>query len=1237
MSQIKRIYVGKRPGEDDVAGRCAIELKDFLGIAGLEGCRMLVRYDVEGLTEEGLEKALPVVFAPPQTNIFYLEEFPHNDYEFVLAVEPLPGQYDQRADFAAQCCQLIVGGERPLVACAIVWVMQGSLSSEDKEKIKAHLINPVECREASPARPDTLIQKAATPPDVAILAGFIHMDEAKLNALHADMGLAMDMADLLCCQNYFNNQEKRDPTVTELRILDTYWSDHCRHTTFLTKLNPITIDDPLILKTYNDYIKTREQNNAKKDICLMDMATLAARDLKRRGLLPALDESEEINACSIRMPITVDGVTVDYLIQFKNETHNHPTEIEPFGGASTCLGGAIRDPLAGRAYSYQAMRITGAADPRATLADTLPGKLPQRRITQTAAAGYSSYGNQIGLAAGHVAEYYHPGFAAKRMECGAVIAAVPQAHVKRETPLPGDVILLLGGATGRDGCGGATGSSKAHTMDSLTECGAEVQKGNPPEERKLQRLFRDPRVTRMIKRCNDFGAGGVSVAIGELCDGVLIDLDGVPKKYEGLDGTELAISESQERMAVVVAAEDADAMIAFAAAENLSATQVATVTADPRMKMVWRGQTVADLARSFLNTNGASRATGAYIANVENKKELLNSSVKNDLLTTLADLRNCSQKGLVEYFDSTIGAGSVLMPFGGKYQQTPGQAMAALVPVLEGVTDDATVMAAGYDPYLGEKSPFHAGFYAVVEALARVAATGACVKEAYLSLQEYFAKPGADPARWGVPAAAMLGAFAAQQAFGLAAIGGKDSMSGTFGQLDVPPTVIAFAVAPAKAAGVLKTEFWQAGHTICRLKARRGEDGLLDIEYLKKQYKAIYKASSIDAARAVGAGGLAAAVAVMTFGNRVGAVLEAWPDDAFDSLYGDLILVCKGEIPSEWAELDITPIGVTCEEAILKTPLFTYDIEDMVKSWSGTLEDIFPTKAVLPKTLPLNCTAKIITSQTKPQSKNAHPRVIIPTFPGTNCEYDSARVFEQAGAKPEILLIRNRTPQDIEESVAALACAINQSQIIFIPGGFSGGDEPDGSAKMIVSVFRNPAITDAVHELLNTRKGLMLGICNGFQALIKLGLVPYGFIKPVMEPDDPTLTYNAIGRHVSQMAYTKVCSTMSPWLARAELGQVDAVPVSHGEGRLAAREEDVKTWIKTGQIATQYVDLQGRPTYETAFNPNGSLHAIEGLTSPDGRVLGKMGHTERVGDMLYKNINAANNQKLFEAGVGYFA
>nr|MDD6335351.1 phosphoribosylformylglycinamidine synthase [bacterium] len=1241
FNAVRRIYVEKIPGADGEARHLKNELTDNLHIAGLKGVRLLVRYDVSCLTDEDFALAVSGVLSEPQVDRVYPADFSFPANMRPLAVELLPGQYDQRADSAAQCIQLITAGEKPPVRTARIWLFEGDISEGDFARIRSHLINPVEAREASLAPYDTLDTPLPPPEDVPVMEGFIALGEDGLRALREKLGLAMDDGDLAFCQAYFRDEEHRDPTLTEIRMIDTYWSDHCRHTTFLTELTDVAIEDDFIRDVFERYKATRREIGTKKPLCLMDLATIAGRDMKKRGLLPRLDESEEINACSIRVPVEVDGQTVDYLIQFKNETHNHPTEIEPFGGAATCLGGAIRDPLSGRAYVYQAMRITGAGDPRTPIDQTLPGKLPQRRITQGAASGYSSYGNQIGLATGLVQEIYHPGYVAKRMELGAVIGAVPADQVVREEPVPGDIVILLGGRTGRDGCGGATGSSKAHTTESLSTCGAEVQKGNPPEERKLQRLFRHPEATLLIKRCNDFGAGGVSVAIGELADGLDIDLDRVPRKYEGLDGTELAISESQERMAVVVAAKDVETFCALAAGENLLATPVARVTDKGRLVLSWRGRVLCDIARSFLNTNGASKKANARVPAVEREGLLqgnppVGATMEEKWLDMLGQLNVCSQKGLGSRFDGSIGAGSVLMPFGGKNQLTPTQSMVAKVPLLKGETDCATVMAAGYDPDLATRSPFHAGALSIVDAVAKVVASGADARQIFLSMQEFFERPGAVDTRWGKPLAALLGAYLAQEEMGLAAIGGKDSMSGSFQDMDVPPTIVAIAVAPTTTRGTISNELKAAGHTLWLLPTPAGKGGLPDMPALMARYDDVYalaQGGHVFSMNAIGFGGVAAAATKAAFGNGLGVAFTSL-DKPFDTLYGSLLIEADEQAAEGLKALGATPIGCTQAEAVIEAPGMRLALDRALAAWEAPLEGVFPTRTAdtFQEQPPVASPADRVLAHGPSIAK---PRVLIPVFPGTNCEYDSARAFERAGADVETLVFLNQTPDAIVQSIARMEKAIDNAQIIMLPGGFSGGDEPDGSGKFIAAVLRNPRLTDAIHRLLKQRDGLMLGICNGFQALIKLGLVPYGEIRP-MTQQDATLTFNTIGRHQSQMVFTRVASTLSPWLAASTVGAIHTIPVSHGEGRILAQPEQAAAWMACGQVATQYVDASGKPTYDIAFNPNQSLYAIEGLTSPDGRVLGKMGHSERIGQGLYKNIPGDTDQRLFESGVAYF-
>ena len=1215
---VYRVYVEKKAGQTHEANALQREIQDFLGIHGLTGLRVVNRYDAENIDKELFDSAVNTVFSEPQVDtVFY--EVPRGDV--VFAVEPLPGQYDQRADSAAQCIQIISQGNRPTIRTAKVYVLSGALGEADVEAIKKYVINAVESREASLEMPETLAIDYAIPETVATVTGFIAMDGTELSALLEKLGLAMDLDDLKFLQAYFRDQEKRDPTITEIRVVDTYWSDHCRHTTFSTHLDDIVIHDPAVQAAYEEYLAARvavygEEKAAARPQTLMDIATIGAKYLKKQGMLPELDESEEINACSIHVTATVNGEDQDWLLMFKNETHNHPTEIEPFGGAATCIGGCIRDPLSGRAYVHQAMRVTGAGDPRTSLKDTLPGKLPQRKLCQTAAAGYSSYGNQIGLATGHVAELYHEGFVAKRLECGAVVAAAPAGNVRRECPAPGDVVILLGGRTGRDGIGGATGSSKSHNMKSLTTMASEVQKGNAPEERKIQRLFRDGKVTRLIKRCNDFGAGGVSVAIGELADGLRIDLDAVRKKYDGLDGTELAISESQERMAVVVAPEDADAFIAAAEKENLEAYRVAVVTEEARMVMSWKGHEIADLSREFLNTNGAVKHTAVEVT------EPAPLDIPEATLREMASqLRFASQRGLVERFDSTIGAGSLLMPFGGKNQATPAQAMAARLPVLPGEeTDAASVMAWGCDPELLSADPFVGAQMSVISSMAKIVAAGADYKKAYLTLQEFFEKLRDEPQRWGKPFEALLGALTAQLGLDAAAIGGKDSMSGSFLDKDVPPTLISFAIAPVKAGEVLSNEFKEAGHPVYCFGSDGTYEGLKDTW---ERFHALCLTGKVKAAWAVDAGGVSEAVMKMAFGNSIG-----FKGEDIECGYGDIIAELTEDCDFG------TKIGVTTAEPEIALDDETVSIAELYELNSAVLEKVYPTKTVETReTIP--AFDYHAASYSAPAVKCARPKVLIPVFPGTNCEYDSARAVLAAGAEADIAVIRNLTAEDVARSVEDVAKRIADSQMIFIPGGFSGGDEPDGSAKFITAFFRNPAIREQVTKLLEERDGLMCGICNGFQALIKLGLVPYG---KIIETDAscPTLTYNTISRHQSRIVRTRVASNKSPWLSLTQVGDIYNVPISHGEGKFLATEELVKQLAANGQIATQYVDLAGAPTMDAAFNPNGSLYAIEGITSPDGRVFGKMGHSERVGKDLYRNVSGEYDIRMFEAAVKYF-
>ena len=1227
---VYRIFVEKKTGLDNEAKALLNEAKNLLGIETLENIRLFNRYDAENITEELFDYAVKTVFSEPQLdNVSSSVEIPD---AYVFAVEALPGQFDQRADSAAQCIQIISQGERPLIRTAKVYALYGALTDADIKAFKNHVINAVESREAALELPDTLAVEYAAPETVAIVDGFISMDESALAKLLDEKGLAMDLDDLKFLQAYFRDTEHRDPTITEIRVVDTYWSDHCRHTTFSTHIDNVHIDDPAVQEAYERYLAARvevygEEKAAARPQTLMDIATIGTKTLKKRGLLPELDESEEINACSIHVTATVNGEDQDWLLMFKNETHNHPTEIEPFGGAATCIGGCIRDPLSGRAYVHQAMRVTGAGDPRKTIAETLPGKLPQRKICQTAAAGYSSYGNQIGLATGHVAEIYHEGFVAKRMECGAVVAAAPAYNVRRERPAPGDVIILLGGRTGRDGIGGATGSSKSHNMKSLTTMASEVQKGNAPEERKIQRLFRNAEVTRLIKRCNDFGAGGVSVAIGELAPGLQIDLDAVRKKYEGLDGTEIAISESQERMAVVVAPEDADKFIAFAQKENLEAYLVAVVTEEERMVMKWKGNVIANLSRAFLDTNGAVKHMDVTVT--EKDLSVLSKAMFGSLREMASDLRTASQRGLVERFDSTIGAGSVLMPYGGKRQLTPTQSMAAVLPVLPGQeTDQASVFSWGCDPDHLSVDPYTGAHSSIYNSVAKLVAAGCDYKLAYLTLQEFFERLKTEPERWGKPFAALLGAFDAQLELNAAAIGGKDSMSGTFLDLDVPPTLISFAIAPIKKQDVISPEFKDANHPVYLFGATDES-----ADSLKATWEAFHKLCQEGKVKASWAveHGIGEAVMKMSFGNNIGFASSADLKENWHlGMWGFIVaeLTEDVEIPG------VMKIGTTTEESVIKLDDDVATIEELYKLHTATLEDVYPTKAKEDKgdipTFSFDGKCDIA-----PANKVMKPKVLIPVFPGTNCEYDSARVVEKAGGEAEIFVIRNLTAEDVAKSVEGFSAKVREAQMIFIPGGFSGGDEPDGSAKFITAFFRNPAVKEAVTDLLDNRDGLMCGICNGFQALIKLGLVPYGKIVDTDE-NCPTLTFNNISRHQSRIVHTRIASTKSPWLSLMNVGDVVNVPISHGEGKFLASPELIAELAKNGQIATQYVDLEGNASSDIDFNPNGSLCAIEGITSPDGRVFGKMGHSERIGDGLYKNVPGEYDIRMFEAAVKYF-
>ena len=1221
---VYRVYVEKKAELANEARALQHDLRAFLGIRSLTGLRLYNRYDLEGISRELFDYTVKTVLSEPQLDLV-TDQVPQGDA--VFAVEYLPGQFDQRADSAAQCIQILSQGERPAVRTARVYALEGVLTPQELEAVKQYVINPVESREASLDLPETLRMEYTVPTSVRTITGFTAMDAAGLDALREDLGLAMDLDDLKFLQAYFWDEERRDPTITEIRVVDTYWSDHCRHTTFSTHLDRVEIHDEAIEAAYRRYLDARvevygAEKAAKRPQTLMDLATIGAKVLKKRGMLPELDESEEINACSIHVNADVNGQTQDWLLMFKNETHNHPTEIEPFGGAATCIGGCIRDPLSGRAYVHQAMRVTGAGDPRAPLDQTLPGKLPQRKLCQTAAAGYSSYGNQIGLATGHVAELYHPGYVAKRLECGAVVAAAPACNVRREAPVPGDVVILLGGRTGRDGIGGATGSSKSHNLKSLSTMASEVQKGNAPEERKIQRLFRNGDVTRLIKRCNDFGAGGVSVAIGELADGLKINLDAVRKKYDGLDGTELAISESQERMAVVVAPEDAAKFIAAAEAENLEAYQVAVVTESPRMVMEWNGTVIADLSRAFLNTNGAVKHAEVRVARKD--RTPLEKAQFTSLREMAGSLKSASRRGLTERFDSTIGAGSILMPFGGKNQRTPAQAMAAAFPVLPGEeTDQASVMAWGCDPEQTCTDPYTGAYNAVYTSMAKLAAAGADYRKAYLTFQEFFEKLRSEPERWGKPFAALLGTVDAQLELGAAAIGGKDSMSGTFLDLDVPPTLISFAIAPLKTGEVLSPEFKEAGHPVYLFAGT-------DAESTKRAWEELHALALNGRVKAAWAveNGLAEAVMKMSFGNEIGFTAETAALDWNTLRPGAIVAELTEDVDCA------VKLGVTTVEPVITIGEDTASIAELLRLNEEVLETVYPTRTAADET-PVPVLSAPAVSRVTPKVGAAVPRVLIPVFPGTNCEYDSARAVRRAGLAPEILVVNNQSPQGVADSVSRFAQAARKSQIIFVPGGFSGGDEPDGSAKFITAFFRNPEVRDATMDLLKNRDGLMLGICNGFQALIKLGLVPFG---EIIDTDDacPTLTFNTISRHQSRLVRTRIASNKSPWLAGTEVGDVYTVPISHGEGRFLCRPELLEKLAANGQITTQYVDLNGVPGMDVDVNPNGSAWAVEGITSPDGRVLGKMGHSERIADGIYRNVSGVYDMKLFASAKKYF-
>ena len=1226
---VYRVFVEKKKELANEAKALLFDAKNLLGIEALENVRIINRYDAEKITPELFDYAKKTVFSEPQLDL--VSDALDLEGANVFAVESLPGQFDQRADSAAQCIQIISQGERPLIRTAKIYALYGNLYACEIEQIKKYVINPVECREASMELPETLAMQTKTPEDVATLDGFIKLDRAGLEDFVRQYGLAMDADDISFCQQYFRS-EHRDPTITEIRMIDTYWSDHCRHTTFATIIDNVSFDDPLIQRTYEEYLAVRRDLGRTKPVCLMDLATIAVKHLRKAGLLDKLDESEEINACTVRMEVEADGVKEPWLLLFKNETHNHPTEIEPFGGAATCIGGAIRDPLSGRSYVYGAMRVTGAADPLKPVSETIPGKLPQRKIVTTAAAGYSSYGNQIGLATGIVDEIYHPGYAAKRMEIGAVIAAAPAENVRRERPEPGDIVILLGGSTGRDGCGGATGSSKSHTVSSLETCGAEVQKGNAPEERKLQRLFRNPEASKLIKRCNDFGAGGVSVAVGELADGLVIYLDRVPRKYEGLDGTELAISESQERMAVVVDPGDVSRFLALAEEENLQACTVAEVTEEPRLVMHWNGKKIVDISREFLNSNGADKHMDVQVAAGQLMHKRVGGGFAENMNAIASDLNSCSKRGLSERFDSTIGAGTVLMPFGGKNQLTPIQAMVQKISMEKKHTDDCSFMSFGYNPFITEASPYHGAYLAVVESVSKLVASGASFEDVYLTFQEYFERLGKDPKRWGKPLAALLGAFKAQMELGIGAIGGKDSMSGTFENLDVPPTLVSFAVTTGKTRQVVSPEFKAAGHRICLLRPEVDENGLPITESLVKNFQLVtglLRSGSAVAAYTPGMGGVAEAVMKMAFGNGIGAEIsgDVSMEELFDYSYGSFVL--------EMAEGNVGKVlGVTNDGDCLVYGGECVDLNALLGVYEGKLESVYSCNIPDTKGPVKNFTYNAETRKT-PIVKSAKPKVLIPAFPGTNCEYDSARAVRDAGAEPEILVVNNMSADGIQRSVERFARALDDAQMVFIPGGFSGGDEPDGSGKFITAFFRNAAVKEGVTRLLEDRDGLMCGICNGFQALIKLGLVPYG---KIIDTDEncPTLTFNTISRHQSRIVRTRVASNKSPWLALTNVGDVYNVPISHGEGRFLASPELIAQLAANGQIATQYVDLDGNATTDVRFNPNDSMYAIEGITSPDGRVFGKMGHSERIGAGLYRNVPGEYDIRMFEAAVKYF-
>ncbi|HFL3158311.1 TPA: phosphoribosylformylglycinamidine synthase [Clostridioides difficile] len=1259
-SMVRRVLVEKREGFDLEAKALKKDLVESLHIDNIENLRILNRYDVEGISEEVYENAAKTIFSEPNLDVVYYEEIPKLNDERVFAIEFLPGQYDQRGDWAAQCVQIVNQGIRPAINTAKVYILSGKITDEEFSKIKDYCINPVDSREASLEKPETLKMETEIPTTVEVLDGFIDLDENGLRTFVSEKGLAMTLGDLQHVQKYFKDTEKRNPTITEIKVLDTYWSDHCRHTTFMTEIENVKIEDgkfnDIVKEAYQMYLNSRDNVyvNRHKDICLMDIATVAVKELKKNGKLNDLDESEEINACSINVDVEVDGKMEKYLVMFKNETHNHPTEIEPFGGAATCLGGAIRDPLSGRSYVYQAMRVTGSADPRTTLEDTLPGKLMQRKITTEAAHGYSSYGNQIGLTTGQVAEVYDENFVAKRMEIGAVIAAAPKENVVRERPEAGDVIVLLGGKTGRDGCGGATGSSKEHSEESILTCSAEVQKGDAPNERKIQRFFRNKEVAQMIKRCNDFGAGGVCVAIGEIADSLDINLDLVPKKYDGLDGTELAISESQERMAVAIKKENKDKFIQLAVEENLEATHVATVTDTGYLRMFWNGKAIVDINREFLDTNGVKQTTDVHVTKVDEENTFFSSneivkdvkcaSMKDKFTKVLSDLNVCSQKGLVEMFDNTIGGNTVLMPFGGKYQATPTQGMVAKIPVLGGETNTSTIMTYGYNPKVGKWSPFHGALYAVVESVCKLVAIGGNYSTTRLTFQEYFEKLGNNPEKWGKPFSALLGAFYAQSKFEIPAIGGKDSMSGTFKDIEVPPTLVSFAVDTVDAKKVVSPEFKKADSKVVMLCVNKAENDVVDFEELKRnldKVRELIHGNKVLSTYALGFAGVGEAISKMAFGNKIGfkfseEVEKAFTDDKlFEASYGNIVLELANDDLSMLEGYNYVVLGSTVKEASIFIKGEELALDELYKAHCSTLEPIFPTKTEEVKSK-IETISYISQGEAKKSSLSiATPRVFIPAFPGTNCEYDSARAFERAGANASIRVFKNLTYKDIEDSIDTIVNEIKSSQIIMLPGGFSAGDEPDGSGKFIATVFRNPRVQEAINEFLTQKDGLMLGICNGFQVLIKLGLVPYGEIR-VPSESAPTLTYNNIGRHQAKIARTRISSNKSPWLAQTNVGDIHNIAISHGEGKFVASEDVMRELIANGQVATQYVDFNNEATYDIEFNPNGSFYAVEGITSVDGRVFGKMGHSERIGEEVFKNIIGEKEQKIFESGVKYF-